>query len=51
MFLNAKKSFIMKMFFTEKNFTEKNINENVKNIYLVSEIYYHTEKFCVSNKI
>ena len=51
MFLNAKKSFIMKMFFTEKNFTEKNINENVKNIYLVSEKYFYTKNVCVTNKI
>ena len=39
-----KKSFILKNIFTEKNFfTEKNINENVKNIYLISKIYFYTE--------
>ena len=45
----------MKMLFTEKKifFTEKNINENVKlkNIYLISEIYFYTENVCVTNKI
>ena len=36
-----KKSFILKNIFTEKNFfTEKNINENVKNMYLISKIYF-----------
>ena len=43
------------MLFTEKKifFTEKNINENVKlkNIYLISEIYFYTENVCVTNKI
>ena len=38
------------MLFTEKKifFTEKNINENVKlkNIYLISEIYFYTENVC-----
>ena len=44
MFLIRKKSFIMKNFFTEKFFfTEKNINQNVKNIYLISEISFYTE--------
>ena len=45
--------------FPEKNvfiwkktfFTEKNINENVKNVYLISEIYFYTENVCVANKI
>ena len=32
-------------------FTEKNINENVKNINLISEIYFYTENVCVTNKI
>ena len=46
------KMFILKHFFTEKTFfTEKNINENVKNIYLISEIYFYTENVCVTNKI
>ena len=41
MLLYGKKSFIMKNIFTEKNFfTEKNINENVKNMYLISKIYF-----------
>ena len=48
-----KKSFTMKNFFNEKIFffTEKNINENVKNIYLISKIYFYTENICVTNKI
>ena len=41
MFLHGKKTF----------FTEKNINENVKNMYLISEIYFYTENVCVANKI
>ena len=32
-------------------FTEKNMNENVKNMYLISEINFYTENACVSNKI
>ena len=41
------------MFFTEKKpfFAEKNINENVKNIYLISEIYFLTENVRVTKKI
>ena len=31
--------------------TEKNINENVKNIYLISKIYFYKENVCVKNKI
>ena len=52
-FIWKKKCFILKIFvFTEKNFfTEKNINENVKNIYLISKIYFYTENVCVTNKI
>ena len=47
-----KKSFILKIFLLKKTFfTEKNINENVKNIYLISEIYFYTENVCVTNKI
>ena len=34
-----------------EKFTEKNMNENVKNIYLISEIYFYTENVCVTNKI
>ena len=46
------KKFIMRKTFTEQNFfTEKNINENVKNIYLISEIYFYTRNVCVTNKI
>ena len=52
MLLYGKKSFIMKNIFTEKNFfTEKNINENVKNMYLISKIYFYTENICVTNKV
>ena len=47
-----------KMFYNEKYFywkktffTEKNINENVKNLYLISEIYFYAENVCVTNKI
>ena len=41
----------MKKLLTEKIFfTEKNINENVKNIYLISEIYFYTKNVCVTNK-
>ena len=36
MFLYGKKTFL----------TEKNINENVKNIYLISETYFYTENVC-----
>ena len=32
-------------------FTEKNMNENVKNMYLISEIYFYTENIFVANKI
>ena len=35
----------------KKIFIEKNINENVKKIYLISEIYFDTENVCVTNKI
>ena len=35
----------------KKKFIEKNINENVKKIYLISEIYFYTENVCVTNKI
>ena len=41
-----------KCFYMEKKFIEKNIiNENVKKIYLISEIYFYTENVCVTNKI
>ena len=52
MFLYGKKSFILKIFLLKKTFfTEKNINENVKNMYLISEIYFYTENIFVANKI
>ena len=35
----------------KKKFTEKNTNENVRKIYLISEIYFYTENVCVTNKI
>ena len=39
------KKFLNEIFFYWKKlfFTEKNLNENIKNIYLISEIYYYTE--------
>ena len=46
MFDNEKAFYWKKTFFTEKN-----INENVKNVYLISEIYFYTENVCVTNKI
>ena len=47
-----KKRFIRKIFLSKKPFfTEKNINENVKNINLISEIYFYTENVCVTSKI
>ena len=47
-----KKRFIRKNFLSKKPFfTEKNINENVKNINLISEIYFYTENVCVTSKI
>ena len=53
MFLYGKKKFYIENFlFTEKNFfTEKNINENVKNIYLTSEIYFYAENVSATNQI
>ena len=45
-FYNEKFFLLKKTFFTEKN-----INENVKNIYLISKIYFYTENVCVTNKI
>ena len=35
----------------KKIFIEKNINENVKNIYPISEIYFYTENVYITNKI
>ena len=41
-----------KIFLLKKTFfTEKNIYENVKNIYLIWEIFFYTENVCVTNKI
>ena len=53
MFLYGKKRFILKTFLTEKKlfFKEKNAYENVKNIFLISEIFFYTENICVTNKI
>ena len=47
------KKFYNKNFFLLKKtfFTGKNINENVKNIDLISEIYFYTENVCVANNI
>ena len=39
------------VFICKKKFIEKIINENVKKIYLISEIYFYTENVCVTNKI
>ena len=51
--LFEEKSFHMeKKFYDEKAFfTEKSINENAKNIYLISEIYFYRKNVCVTNKI
>ena len=47
-----KKSFLWKYILLGKPlFTEKNINENVQNLYLISEIHFYTENVCVTNKI
>ena len=36
-----------KCFYGKKTFfTDKNINENVKNTYLISKIYFYTENIC-----
>ena len=45
--LNNEKMFLLKRTF----FIEENINENMKNTYLISEIYFYTENVCVTNKI
>ena len=48
MFLYGKKVLQWKFFLLKKAFcTEKNINENVKNIYLISKIYFYTDNICV----
>ena len=39
------------LLYGKKHFMEKNINENVKKMYLISEIYFYTENVCVANKI
>ena len=44
---NNEKSILLKKTF----FTQKNINENVKNIYVISETYFYKESVCVTNKI
>ena len=44
MFLYGRKGFILKIFFTEKTFfTEKNVYENVKNRYLIWEMFFYIE--------
>ena len=46
------KKFYNNFFLLKKTFfTGKNINENVKNIDLISEIYFYTENVCATNKI
>ena len=46
------KKFYNNFFLLKKTFfTGKNINENVKNIDLISEIYFYTENVCVANNI
>ena len=52
MFLYGKKVLYWKIFLLKKTFfTEKNIYENVKNIYLIWEIFFYTENVCITNKI
>ena len=47
-----KKFYKENVFLLKKTFfTEKIINENVKNIYLISEICFYTKYVCVTNKI
>ena len=51
-FFIGKKITMKNIFYWKKLFfTEKNINENVKNTYLILEIYFYTENVCVTNKI
>ena len=52
LFLYGKKVYNEKFLYWKKLFcTEENINENVKNIYIISKIYFYTENVCVTNKI
>ena len=52
MFLYGKKILYGKIFLLKKTFfTEKNIYENIKNIYLIWEIFFYTENVYVTNKI
>ena len=45
-------TYIEKLFYWKEYFsTEKNINENVKNIYLIWEIYFYTENVFATNII
>ena len=47
-----KKFYNEKCFYGKKTFlTDKNINENVKNTYLISKIYFYTENICATNKM
>ena len=51
-YLQEKKVLQWKCFLLKKTFfIEKNINENVKNIYLISETYFDTKNVCVTNNI
>ena len=51
-FYTEKKFYNEKFFYWKKTFfTMKNVNENVKNIYLILEIHYHTKNVFVSSKI
>ena len=51
-FYMEKKFYNENVFYWKKTFfAEKNRNENVKNIYLISEINFYTENVCVTNKI
>ena len=50
MFFTKYTLFAEKNVLWKKKFIEKNINENVKKIYLISEIYFYTEnvyKSCI----
>ena len=45
------KKFYNENAFYWKKLLGRNINENVKKIYLISEIYFYTKNVCVTNKI
>ena len=51
-FYMEKRSFILNIFFTEKNFFyREKYKWKCKNIYLIWEIYFYAENVCVTNKI